>query len=65
MFGISTFVVMAKNLYATQVQDKAGKRDESWTPTREDGKEMPEDGKEMPEDGKEMPEDGKETCLLS
>ena len=42
MFGISTFVVMAKqtNLYATQVQDKAGKRDESWTPTPEDGKEM-------------------------
>ena len=62
MFDISTFVVMAKqtNLYATQFQGKAGKRDESWTPTPEDGKEMPEDGKEMPEDGKETPEDGKE-----
>ena len=62
MLGMSTFVVMAKqtNLYATQVQDKAGKRDESWTPTPEDSKEMPEDGKEMPEDGKETPEDGKE-----
>ena len=42
MFGTSTFVVLAKqtNLYATQVQDKAGKRDVLWTPTPEDGKKM-------------------------
>ena len=42
MFGLTTFVVMAKqtNLYAKQVQEKAGKRDDLWTPTPEDGKEM-------------------------
>ena len=33
---------MAKqtNLYAKQVQEKGGKRDDLWTPTPEDGKEM-------------------------